>query len=60
MNSHIAFGGMQVFIKSNKAHLPSPSESSWYQGWGVFLEEGMPAVKGNFNQTTQVTGNICI
>ncbi|MDD4651038.1 MAG: hypothetical protein PHQ34_02295 [Methanothrix sp.] len=60
VNSHIVFDGMQVFIKSNQAHLPSPSESSWYQGWGVFLEEGTPVAKGNFNQTIQVTGNIRI
>ncbi len=58
--SHIAFYGEQVVIKSNKAHLPSPSELNWYQGWGVYLENGTPATTGNFNQATQVTGNIHI
>ena len=60
INSHIAFNGVQVAIKSNKAHLPSPSELNWYQGWGVYLEDGTPTVAGDFDPATQVTGNIHI
>jgi predicted outer membrane repeat protein len=58
--AHIAFDGVQLAIKSNKAGLPSPSELCWYQGWGVYLEDGTPAVTGDFDPATQVTGNIHI
>jgi predicted outer membrane repeat protein len=58
--AHIAFDGIQLAIKSNKAGLPSPSEFCWYQGWGVYLENGTPTVTGDFDPATQVTGNIHI
>jgi len=60
IHSHIAFDGVQVVIKSNKAHLPSPSELNWYQGWGVYLDDGTPTVTSDFDPATQVTGNIHI
>ena len=33
-DSLVTFDGPGVAVKSNKAKLPSPSELSWYQGWG--------------------------
>jgi fibronectin-binding autotransporter adhesin len=57
-NSQVTFDGTQVAVKSNRAHLPSPSEPSWYQGWGVYIASGTPTTTGEFDPTTQVTGNI--
>ncbi|MHB8119560.1 MAG: hypothetical protein ACYDHX_12650 [Methanothrix sp.] len=56
-NSRVTFDGTRVIVKSNKARLPSPSELSWYQGWGVYLTDGIPTTTGGFDPTTQVTGN---
>ncbi len=53
----VTFDGTGVAIKNNKAKLPSPSQLSWYQGWGVYLESGIPITKNGFNPATQVTGN---
>lgn len=53
----VTFDGKKVSIKSNKAHLPSPSELSWYQGWGVYTEGGSPIMTGGFDPAKQVTGN---
>jgi predicted outer membrane repeat protein len=58
-NSLVTFDGTQVVVKSNKARLPS-SESSWYQGWGVYLNSGTPTTTGGFDPTTQVTDNVKI
>jgi hypothetical protein len=55
--SHITFDGTQVVVNSNKAHLPSPSELSWYQGWGVYLTTGTPTTTGGFDSTKQVVDN---
>ena len=56
-NSLITFDGPGVVVKSNNAYLPSPSELSWYQGWGVYLTSGMPITTNGFDPATQVTGN---
>ncbi len=57
-NSHVTFDGTQVLVTNNRARQPSPSELSWYQGWGVYLNSGAPTTSGGFNSATQVTGNI--
>jgi hypothetical protein len=59
-NSHVKFDGTQVLVTNNRARRPSPSELSWYQGWGVYLNSGAPTTTGGFNSATQVTGNIHI
>jgi hypothetical protein len=59
-NSHVTFDGAQVFVTSNQASSPSPSELSWYQGWGVYLNSGIPTTIGGFNPVTQVTGNTLV
>jgi hypothetical protein len=56
-NSQVTFDGSQVFVTSNEASSPSPSELSWYQGWGVYINSGTPTTTGGFNPATQVTGN---
>jgi len=53
----VTLDGTQVVVKSNKARLPSPSELSWYQGWGVYLKSGIPTIVDGFDPATQVTGN---
>lgn len=53
----VIIDGTKVAINQNKAHTPSPSELSWYQGWGIYLYTGIPTTTGGFNQATQVTGN---
>ena len=60
LSSSVTFDGTNVAIKSNKASLPSPSELSWYQGWGVYLNSGTPTTTGGFDPTTQVTDNLLI
>ena len=55
----VTLDGTNVGIKSNKAKNP-PSESSWYQGWGVYLETGIPTTANGFDPVTQVTGNTII
>ncbi len=59
-NSQVTFDGTQVFVTSNQASSPSPSELSWYQGWGVYINSGLPTITGGFNPTTQVTGNTLV
>ena len=56
-NSLTTFDGPGVAVKSNNAYLPSPSEPSWYQGWGVYLATDIPTITNGFNPETQVTGN---
>jgi hypothetical protein len=56
----VTFDGTNVSIKSNKAHLPSPSELSWYKGWGVYTITSIPTTTGGFNPATQVTNNTLI
>lgn len=53
----VTLDGTKVAVKSNKAHLPSPSELKWYQGWGIYLVSGTPTTTNSFSPTTQVTGN---
>jgi len=53
----VTFDGKKIGIKLNKAHLPSPSQLNWYQGWGVYLESGTPTKTGGFDPTKQVSGN---
>ena len=58
INNAVTLDGPDVAVKSNKAHLPSPSELSWYQGWGVYANSGIPPTTTNgFNPATQVTDN---
>jgi hypothetical protein len=57
-NSHVTLDGTQVLVTNNRARQPSPSELSWYQGWGIYLNSGVPTTTGGFNPATQVTGNI--
>jgi hypothetical protein len=52
--------GTQVVVKFNKAGRPSPSELSWYQGWGIYLNTGTPTITGGFDPAKQVTGNTLI
>ena len=52
----ITLDGTGVAVKSNTAHQPA-SQTSWYEGWGVYLTTGTPILKNGFNPTTQVTGN---
>jgi hypothetical protein len=59
-NSQVTFDGPQVFVTSNRASQPTPSEINWYQGWGVYINSGTPTTTGGFNSATQVTGNIHI
>ncbi len=57
-NSMITFEGTQVVVTSNKAHLPSPPELSWYQGWGLYIPSVIPPTTSNgFDPATQVTGS---
>lgn len=56
----VTFDGTNVSIKSNKAHLPSPSELSWYKGWGVYSIASIPTATGGFDPATQLTSNIRI
>jgi len=57
INPSVTFDGTKVVVKSNKARQPSPSELSWYQGWGVYLNSGTPTTTGGFDPTTQVIDN---
>ncbi|OPY49748.1 MAG: hypothetical protein A4E49_03022 [Methanosaeta sp. PtaU1.Bin112] len=59
-NSQVTFDGSQVFVTSNKASSPSPAELNWYQGWGVWINSGIPTTAGGFNPATQVTGNTLV
>ncbi len=59
-NSHVTFDGPQVLVTSNRASQPSPNELSWYQGWGVYINSGIPTITGGFNPVTQVTGNTLV
>ncbi len=59
-NSQVTFDGSQVFVTSNKASSPSPAELNWYQGWGVWINSGIPTTTGGFNPATQVTGNTLV
>jgi hypothetical protein len=52
--------GTQVVVKFNKSGLPSPSELSWYQGRGIYLNTGTPTITGGFDPATQVTDNTLI
>ena len=52
----ITLDGTDVVVKSNKAYQPT-SQSNWYQGWGVYLETGVPTMTNGFNPATQVTDN---
>jgi hypothetical protein len=56
--SSVTFNGTETFIKSNKAYLPSTSEPTWYQGWGVYLTNGAPITTGGFDPATQVIDNV--
>ena len=57
-NPLVTFDGPGVAVKSNKAKLPSPSELSWYQGWGVYMSSDISPTKFNgFDPSTQVTDN---
>jgi hypothetical protein len=58
-NSHVTFDGTNVLVTANRATQPSPNELSWYQGWGVYINSGIPTTTGGFNPT-QVTGNILV
>jgi len=46
----------QVIVKNNKAHMPE-YESSWYQGWGVYIPDTAPITIGGFDPEKQVTDN---
>ncbi|MDD2754699.1 MAG: hypothetical protein PHS80_04125 [Methanothrix sp.] len=59
-NSHVTFDGAKVFVTANRAISPSPFESSWYQGWGVYINSGTPTTTFGFNPTTQVKGNVLV
>ena len=60
-NSQVTLDGTQVLVTNNRARLPKPSELSWYQGWGVYINSGgAPTTSGGFNAATQVTGNTLI
>ncbi|VVB64452.1 Uncharacterised protein [uncultured archaeon] len=54
--SSVTFDGTNAAVKSNKAHYPSP-ELKWYQGLGVYFENGIPITTGGFNPSTQVIYN---
>jgi hypothetical protein len=57
-SSTVTLDGTKIAINSNKAHLPSPSELSWYQGWGMYTSSGIEPTKTNgFDPITQVTDN---
>jgi hypothetical protein len=58
-NSLVTFNGPQVLVTNNRASQPS-SESSWYHGWGVYINSGIPTTTGGFNPVTQVTGNTLV
>jgi len=53
-NSLVTLDGTGVGIRFNKARQPA-SQSSWYQGWGVYWVA--PTTTGGFNSATQVTDN---
>jgi len=60
-SSTLTFDGTKIAIDSNIAHLPSPLELSWYQGWGVYTRSDIEPIKINgFDPERQVTGNIKI
>jgi hypothetical protein len=58
-NSLVTFDGPQVLVTGNQASLPT-TESSWYRGWGVYINSGIPTTTGGFNPVTQVTGNTLV
>jgi hypothetical protein len=59
-NSQVTFDGKQVFVTNNQAASPSPLEYSWHEGWGVYINSGIPTTTGGFDPTTQVTGNTLV
>ncbi len=59
-NSQVTFDGAKVFVTANRAVQPLPSELSWYQGWGVYINSGTPTTTFGFNHITQVKGNILV
>jgi hypothetical protein len=56
-NNKVTLDGTGVDVKYNKAHLPSPSEFSWYQGWGLYLNSGTPTTTNGFDPAKQVIDN---
>jgi hypothetical protein len=52
----VTFDGTNVIIDSNEAQYPA-TESSWYQGWGVYLDHDTPITTSGFDPVTQVTDN---
>jgi len=56
-NDKVTLDGINIAVKSNKAQLPSPSELNWYQGWGVYLNSGIPTTINGFDPATQVNDN---
>jgi hypothetical protein len=58
-NSQVTFDGPQVLVTANRASQPS-SELNWYQGWGVYVNSGIPTTIGGFNPGSQVTGNTLV
>lgn len=56
----VTFDGTRVSVKSNKAHLPSPSELKWYKGWGIYSTAGAPTITNGFNPAKQVAGNTVV
>jgi hypothetical protein len=59
-NSHVTFDGAKVFVTDNQAIQPSPSELSWYQGWGVYINSGKPTTTFGFNPSSQVLNNYLV
>lgn len=57
---NLKIDGTQVVVKFNKAGRPSPSELSWYEGWGIYLNTGTPTITCAFDPATQVTDNTLI
>jgi len=57
---NLKIDGTQVVVKFNKAGRPSPSELSWYEGWGIYLNTGTPTITSAFDPATQVTDNTLI
>jgi len=54
----IAFNGPEIYVNNNQASMPSPSELSWYQGWGIYLPTDTPIALGGFNPALQITENV--
>jgi lysophospholipase L1-like esterase len=59
-SNFVTFDGPNVAVGYNKAQFPSPSELSWYQGWGVYIGPGIEPTMTNGFTSAQVADNILI